>query len=60
MTPMQHLLLLGEAYLIVYSSDNGNLFYNQNGVASGLVSGAEFASLSGIPALSANDFVLQA
>ncbi len=46
--------------LIVYSSDSGNLFYNQNGVASGLGSGAEFASLSGIPALSANDFILQA
>jgi Ca2+-binding RTX toxin-like protein len=45
---------------IVYSSDSGNLFYNQNGVASGLGSGAEFATLSGIPALSATDFVLQA
>jgi Ca2+-binding RTX toxin-like protein len=46
--------------LIVYSSDTGNLFYNQNGVATGLGSGAQFATLSGIPALNADDFILQA
>jgi Ca2+-binding RTX toxin-like protein/uncharacterized protein YegL len=45
---------------IVYSSGTGNLFYNQNGVTTGLGSGEQFATLSGIPALSANDFVLQA
>jgi Ca2+-binding RTX toxin-like protein len=46
--------------LIVYSSDTDNLFYNQNGVTSGLGSGAQFATLSGISALSGDDFVLQA
>ncbi|MBW4533543.1 MAG: VWA domain-containing protein [Pleurocapsa minor HA4230-MV1] len=46
--------------LIVYSSESDNLFYNQNGVTSGLGSGAQFATLSGISSLSANDFELQA
>jgi Ca2+-binding RTX toxin-like protein len=46
--------------LIVYSSETGNLFYNQNGVTTGLGLGGQFASLSGIPALSASDFELQA
>jgi Ca2+-binding RTX toxin-like protein len=46
--------------LIAYSSETGNLFYNQDGVTAGLGSGAQLATLTGIPALSANDFVLQA
>ncbi|MGL4881737.1 MAG: M10 family metallopeptidase C-terminal domain-containing protein, partial [Waterburya sp.] len=46
--------------LIVYSSGTGNLFYNQNGVTTGLGSGGQFATLSEIPALSATDFILQA
>ncbi|MGL5075526.1 MAG: calcium-binding protein, partial [Waterburya sp.] len=46
--------------LIVYSSGTGNLFYNQNGVTTGLGSGGQFATLSDIPALSATDFILQA
>jgi Ca2+-binding RTX toxin-like protein len=46
--------------LIVYSSETDNLFYNQNGVTSGFGSGAQLATLTGIPTLSANDFVLQA
>jgi Ca2+-binding RTX toxin-like protein len=46
--------------LIVYSSETGNLFYNQNGVTSGFGSGAQLATLSGIPTLSGDDFVLQA
>jgi Ca2+-binding RTX toxin-like protein len=46
--------------LIVYSSESDNLFYNQNGVTSGLGSGAQLATLSGITTLSANDFELQA
>jgi Ca2+-binding RTX toxin-like protein len=46
--------------LIVYSSETGNLFYNQNGVTSGFGSGAQFATLSGITTLSASDFELQA
>ena len=45
--------------LIVYSSDTGNLFYNQNGVTTGFGEGAQFATLSEISALSADDFVLQ-
>jgi Ca2+-binding RTX toxin-like protein len=46
--------------LIVYSSETGNLFYNQNGVTTGLGSGGQFASLTGIPSLGAHDFELQA
>jgi Ca2+-binding RTX toxin-like protein len=46
--------------LIVYSSETGNLFYNQNGVTAGLGSGAQLATLTGIPALDAHDFELQA
>jgi hypothetical protein len=46
--------------LIVYSSGTGNLFYNQNDILTGLGSGGQFATLSGIPTLSANDFMLQA
>jgi hypothetical protein len=45
--------------LIVYSSGTGSLFYNQNGSATGLGSGSQFATLSGIPALESDDFVLQ-
>jgi len=46
--------------LIVYSSETGNLFYNQNGVIAGLGSGAQLATLTGIPTLAGSDFVLQA
>jgi Ca2+-binding RTX toxin-like protein len=46
--------------LIVYSSETDNLFYNQNGMISGLGSGAQLATLTGIPTLAASDFVLQA
>jgi Ca2+-binding RTX toxin-like protein len=45
--------------LIVYSSDTGNLFYNQNGITADFGGGALFATLNGIPTLSADDFVLQ-
>ncbi|MBD2250303.1 DUF4347 domain-containing protein [Nostoc parmelioides] len=44
--------------LIVYSLGSGRLFYNQNGSAAGLGSGAHCATLSGAPALSASDFVI--
>jgi RHS repeat-associated protein len=46
--------------LIVYSSETDNLFYNQNGATSGLGSGAQLATLSGITTLSSSDFELQA
>jgi Ca2+-binding RTX toxin-like protein len=46
--------------MIVYSSQTGNLFYNADEATSGLGSGAQFASFSNIPALSAGDFVIQA
>jgi Ca2+-binding RTX toxin-like protein len=45
---------------IVYSSNSGSLFYNQNGSAGGLGTGAEFALLLNNPILTANDFVLVA
>jgi Ca2+-binding RTX toxin-like protein len=50
------------AGLIVYSTGTGNLFYNQNGAAAGLGTGAQFAKVytnnnsSSIPALAASDF----
>jgi Ca2+-binding RTX toxin-like protein len=53
-------VVASEDALIVYSSETGNLFYNQNGSISGLGSGAQFAILRGLPDLSANDFIFQA
>jgi len=46
--------------LIVYSSNSGSLFYNQNGNVAGLGTGAEFAVLINNPALTSNDFILVA
>jgi Ca2+-binding RTX toxin-like protein len=48
------------AALITYSRATGNLFYNQNGTASGLGTGGQFATLTGLPNLSASDFIIQA
>jgi Ca2+-binding RTX toxin-like protein len=48
-----------EDALIVYSSETGNLFYNQNGSINGLGSGAQFAILRGLPDVSASNFILQ-
>jgi Ca2+-binding RTX toxin-like protein len=45
---------------VVYSRATGNLFYNQNGISAGLGSGAQVATLAGMPALTANDFLIQA
>jgi Ca2+-binding RTX toxin-like protein len=45
---------------IVYSRGTGRLFYNQNGNAAGLGTGANFAALSGNPLLTASNFVLVA
>jgi Ca2+-binding RTX toxin-like protein len=47
------------AYL-VYSISSGSLYYNQNGVAAGLGTGAEFANLLNIPSLIAADFAIVA
>jgi Ca2+-binding RTX toxin-like protein len=46
--------------LIVYNSETGKLFYNQNGIAAGLGNGGHFATLVGHPTLTASDFVLSA
>jgi Subtilase family/RTX calcium-binding nonapeptide repeat (4 copies) len=46
------------ATAIVYNTSNGKLFYNTNGVNAGFGDGAQFASLFGQPALSAQDFKL--
>jgi Ca2+-binding RTX toxin-like protein len=43
---------------IVYNSDNGNLFYNQNGVESGFGTGGLFAILSNSPHLGLENFRL--
>ena len=48
------------AAFIVYSSNSGSLFYNQNGSALGLGTGVEFTVLVGSPALTASDFTLVA
>ncbi len=45
---------------IVYSRGTGHLFYNQNGSAAGLGTGANFAVFTGNPSLTASDFVLVA
>lgn len=45
--------------LIVYSRATGNLFYNQNGTAAGLGTGGHFATLSGLPTLTASDILIQ-
>ncbi len=44
--------------LIVYSSGSGSLFYNQNASLTGFGTGAQFATLTGIPVISASDFVI--
>ncbi|MCC5618008.1 hypothetical protein LC605_23565 [Nostoc sp. CHAB 5836] len=45
---------------IVYNAASGELFYNQNGSASGFGSGGLFITLTGAPTLAATDFVVQA
>ncbi|MGD1701526.1 calcium-binding protein, partial [Dapis sp. BLCC M229] len=45
--------------VIVYNSDNGNLFYNPNGSDAGFGDGGQFATLTNIPLLEAEDFVLR-
>nr|MDZ7999576.1 DUF4347 domain-containing protein [Aulosira sp. DedVER01a] len=45
--------------MIVYNSANGKLFYNENGVLNGFGTGAQFATLTNRPSLSANDFLIQ-
>ncbi|WGV23911.1 calcium-binding protein [Halotia branconii] len=45
---------------IVYNQSSGSLFYNQNGLAAGFGTGANFANLTGNPSLTASDFVIQA
>ena len=44
---------------IVYNSTNGNLFYNANGSAAGLGTGANFATLTNNAQISADDFFLR-
>jgi Ca2+-binding RTX toxin-like protein len=44
---------------IVYNSASGKLFYNQNGTAADFGTGAQFATLTGNPALAATDFMIQ-
>ena len=45
--------------VIVYNSQNGNLFYNPNGSETGFGDGGQFATLTNIPLLEAEDFVLR-
>jgi Ca2+-binding RTX toxin-like protein len=45
---------------IVYNSANGKLFYNPNRASSGYGEGGFFALLTGTPALTRGDFILQA
>ena len=45
--------------VIVYNSNNGNLFYNPNGSAAGFGDGDQFATLTGSPSLGADDFFIR-
>jgi hypothetical protein len=46
---------------IVYSSESGKLFYNQNGIAAGLGTGAAFVDLFNQPTtLTPADFIVRA
>ena len=45
---------------IVYSTATGNLFYNQDGARIDFETATPFTKLTGMPTLSANDFVVQA
>ena len=45
--------------VIVYNTNNGNLFYNQNGNDAGLGSGGLFVTLENAPTLDANNFVFR-
>jgi len=44
---------------IVYNTNNGNLFYNQNGNEAGLGSGGLFVTLENAPTLDADNFVFR-
>lgn len=48
------------AAFIVYNRNNGKLFYNQDGAATGGGNAIQFATLTGNPLLSASSFILQA
>ncbi|NES03226.1 MAG: DUF4347 domain-containing protein [Okeania sp. SIO2F4] len=45
--------------VIVYNSENGNLFYNPNGSEAGFSDGGQFATLTNTPELEAEDFFLR-
>ncbi len=45
--------------VIVYNTNNGNLFYNQNGSNTGLGSGGLFVTLENAPTLDADNFVFR-
>ncbi|MGD1704871.1 5'-nucleotidase C-terminal domain-containing protein [Dapis sp. BLCC M229] len=45
--------------VIVYNTNNGNLFYNQNGSDAGLGSGGLFVTLENAPTLDADNFVFR-
>jgi len=45
---------------IIFNSVNGQLFYNSNGTTAGLGTGGQFATLSGLSALTNTDLLVQA
>ncbi|NEN89869.1 MAG: calcium-binding protein [Okeania sp. SIO3H1] len=45
--------------IVVYNSTNGALFYNANGSDGGFGDGGQFATLTGTPTISAEDFVIR-
>ncbi|NET42554.1 esterase-like activity of phytase family protein [Okeania sp. SIO2B3] len=45
--------------IVVYNSSNGALFYNANGSDGGFGDGGQFATLTGTPTISAEDFVIR-
>ncbi|NEQ41257.1 MAG: DUF4347 domain-containing protein [Okeania sp. SIO3I5] len=47
------------AGVIIYNQTNGNLFYNQNGVANGFGEGGLFANVTNTPELESSDFQIR-
>ena len=46
--------------LIVYGTNTGDLYYNQNGADAGFGNGSQFATIEGAPMVDANSFIVQA
>ncbi|MDJ0557375.1 MAG: choice-of-anchor Q domain-containing protein, partial [Microcoleaceae cyanobacterium MO_207.B10] len=50
---------IGATGAIIYNQNNGNLFYNSDGMTNGLGEGGLFATLDNSPALESGDFMIR-